>query len=141
MEQRNIISQWKMCSPQLRSILRIITATLFIMSGTIKLFGFPMSMPGGNTLQMFSQVWFGGIIEAVGGALLLLGFCTRPIAFIAAGEMAVAYFQFHYPQNFWPVINQGSNAILFCFIWLYISSAGAGPWSIDALLAKSKEKI
>jgi putative oxidoreductase len=90
-------------------------------------------MPGGGTAPLTSLPGFAGALELVGGALLLVGLFTRPVAFIVAGEMAVAYFMGHAPQGFWPVLNQGAPAILFCFIWLYISSAGPGPWSLDAL--------
>jgi putative oxidoreductase len=79
-----------------------------------------------------TQAGLGGFLEAFGGGLLLLGLFTRPVAFILSGEMAVAYFQFHFPQSFWPTINGGVPAALFCFVWLYFSAAGAGPWSLDA---------
>lgn len=140
MTQGNIFSKWIAFTPQLLSILRIIAAATFILPGTMKLFAFPMSMPPGNTLEPFSQVWFGGILEVFGGGLLLIGLFTRPVAFLLAGEMAVAYFQFHFPQNFWPIINQGTNAILYCFLWLFFSAAGAGPWSIDAMISKREIK-
>jgi len=74
-----------------------------------------------------------GVLEVFGGALLLIGLFSRPVAFILSGEMAVAYFQAHYPRGFWPVLNGGEPAILFCFVFLYLAAAGAGPWSIDAL--------
>jgi putative oxidoreductase len=99
----------------------------------VKLFGWPMAAPGGGSLDLMSQVGIGAILEFVGGALLLVGLFTRPVAFLLSGEMAVAYFQFHFPNGFWPVVNQGQPAVLYCFIWLFFSAAGAGPWSIDAL--------
>ena len=105
---------------------------MFLQAGTSKLFGWPMASPGGVPPAM-SQIWIGAVMESVGGALLLIGLFTRPVAFLLAGEMAVAYFQFHYPQAFWPVVNQGLPAVLYCFIWLYLSAAGGGPWSLDAL--------
>jgi len=83
-----------------------------------------------------SQIWIGGVLELVGGALLLLGLFTRPVAFLLSGEMAVAYFQFHAPQGFWPTLNGGVPAVLYTFVWLYFSAAGAGPWSLDAKLGK-----
>ena len=83
-----------------------------------------------------SQMGIGGLLEFFGGFLLLIGFVTRPIAFILAGEMAVAYWQFHHPMNPWPIINNGVGAVLYCFIFLYFSAAGAGPWSIDAIRKK-----
>jgi putative oxidoreductase len=130
----NIIERWKSWSPEILSLVRIVSAAIFIPSGTMKLFGWPAPMPQGATAPLFSEVWFGGVLEAFGGLLLLLGFCTRPVAFVLAGEMAVAYFQFHAPQAFWPSMNQGTAAALFCFIFLYVSSAGPGPWSVDALI-------
>jgi putative oxidoreductase len=129
----NIIDRWKSWSPEILSLTRMVASLIFIPSGTMKLFGWPTAMPQGATAPLFSQVWFGGVLEAFGGLLLLLGFCTRPVAFVLAGEMAVAYFQFHAPQGFWPSMNQGTAAALFCFLFFYISSAGPGPWSVDAL--------
>jgi len=100
---------------------------------TMKLFAFPIGMPpNGGTASLLSQIGIGGILETFGGILILLGLFTRPAAFILAGEMAVAYFQFHFPQNVWPVVNGGISAVLYCFVWLYFSAAGAGPWSLDA---------
>ena len=137
-----IVSQWTGWSPQLRSVLRIVSAFIFITSGTTKLFAFPAGVPpNGGTIPPMSQIGIGAVLEAVGGTLLLLGLFTRPVAFLLAGEMAVAYFQFHAPSNFWPTINQGVSAILFCFIWLYLSAAGPGPWSLDALRRKVSPRI
>ncbi|MEP7235522.1 MAG: DoxX family protein, partial [Ignavibacteriota bacterium] len=119
---------------------RIVAAIVFMQSGTMKLFGWPLSMPGGATASMFSQIWFAGMLEAFGGGLLLVGLCTRPIAFLLSGLMAVAYFQVHAPKGLWTIENGGGPAVIFCFIWLYFSAAGAGPWSLDALRAKSKEQ-
>jgi putative oxidoreductase len=129
-------ARWKARAPELRSLLRIVAAFLFIPSGTIKLFAYPMAMPEGATAAVMSQIWIGGVLEIIGGALLLVGLFTRPVAFLLAGEMAVAYFQFHAPQGFWPTMNGGIPAVLFCFIWLYFSAAGAGPWSLDAMRRK-----
>lgn len=86
-----------------------------------------------------SQAGVGGLIELIGGGLLVLGLFTRPVAFLLSGTMAVAYFQFHAPGGFWPVVNKGELAALYCFVYLFISAAGAGPWSIDALLKKGKD--
>ena len=121
----------------LQSVLRIVAAFMFLQAGTTKLFGWPMAMPGGAP-PMMSQMWIGGALEVVGGALLVLGLFTRPVAFLLAGEMAVAYFQFHAPQGFWPIVNQGQPAVLYCFIWLFFSAAGGGAWSLDALMAKRR---
>src|SRR3954470_14565352 len=127
-------ARWRSWSPYLLSIMRIVTAFLFIQFGTAKLLAMPAAiMPGGGTAPLASLAGIAGALEMVGGAFLLIGLFTRPVAFILAGEMAVAYFMGHAPQGFWPVLNQGSPAILFCFLWLYISSAGAGPWSLDAM--------
>ncbi len=110
---------------------------MFIRAGTSKLFAFPATLPGGGHAPSFSQIGMGGFLEVVGGALLLVGLFTRPVAFILAGEMAVAYFQFHFPKGFWPVVNGGVSAALYCFVWLYFSAAGPGPWSLDALRKRS----
>ena len=131
----SVVATWKSLSPELRSVLRIVAALLFLQHGSMKLLGWPVASPGGVP-PMLSQVWIGGVLELVGGALLLVGLFTRPVAFILSGEMAVAYFQFHYPQGFWPAVNQGEAAVLYCFIWLYISAAGPGPWSLDALMRR-----
>jgi len=127
-------SFWTSRAPQLHALLRIVTGFLFLLAGTSKLFAFPAGMPPDNaTAGPFTQVWIGGVLEAVGGALVLIGLWTRPVAFVLAGEMAVAYFQFHAPRSFWPTINGGVAAALDCFIFLWLSAAGAGPWSVDAM--------
>ena len=136
MSGSSLAAKWTNLAPQLRSLLRIVAALMFMQAGTIKLFGWPMAMPGGGSPPMWSQVWIGAVLELVGGALLIVGLFTRPVAFILSGEMAVAYFQFHAPNGFWPVVNQGQPAVLYCFIWLYLSAAGGGPWSLDALRRK-----
>lgn len=124
---------WRAQAPRLLSVLRIVAAFVFIPSGTMKLFAYPMGMPpDGATAELFTQVWLGGSLEVFGGALVLLGLFTRPTAFVLAGEMAVAYFQFHAPQGFWPTVNGGVAAVVYCFLWLYVSAAGPGPWSVDA---------
>ena len=133
------MNRWISWAPQFRSILRIVCGLLFIPFGTMKLFAWPMGMPPNNsTAQLLSQVGIGGVLELVGGVLILIGLCTRPVAFVLSGEMAVAYWQFHAPMGFWPMMNQGQPAILFCFIFLYLSAAGAGPWSIDALRERGR---
>ena len=134
----NVAARWSALAPQLLSVLRIVAALMFLQSGTMKLFGWPIAMPGGVTAPLLTQVGIGGILEFVGGSLLLVGLFTRPVAFILSGEMAVAYFQFHFPQGFWPIVNQGQPAVLYCFIWLYFSAAGAGPWSLDAALRRKR---
>lgn len=132
------LSNWRNFAPQLKSLLRIVAAFMFLLAGTSKLFAFPVGMPpDGGTATLLSQVGIGGVLEFVGGALLLVGLFTRPVAFILSGEMAVAYFQFHFPNGFWPTVNGGVSAALYCFVWLYFSAAGAGPWSLDAARGKS----
>jgi len=126
-------------APQLLSVLRIVVAFLYIQVGSAKWFAFPAAiMPGGGTAPVGSLVWFAGVIEVVGGTFLLLGLFTRPVAFILSGEMAFAYFIGHFPNGFWPVLNQGAPAVFYCFTFLYFSAAGAGPWSLDALLARRR---
>jgi putative oxidoreductase len=136
MSSPNVGGRWARLAPILLSVLRIVAAFVFMESGTMKLFGWPMPMPGGATAPLMSQIGLAGILEVFGGGLLLVGLFTRPVAFLLSGEMAVAYFQFHAPQSFWPVVNQGQPAVLYCFIWLYLSAAGGGPWSLDAVRRK-----
>ena len=119
------LSRWQ---PQLLAALRIVAALLFIAHGTVKLFGFPVAFPMPELPPLLLAA---GVIELVAGLLILLGLFTRPAAFIASGQMAVAYFMGHAPQNFWPVANEGDAAILFCFVFLYLAAAGPGAWSLD----------
>lgn len=134
MSATSVGERWVRWAPQIRSLLRIAAAFMFLLAGTTKVFAFPAGVPpDGGTVPWLSQVGIGGWMEVVGGALLLLGLFTRPVAFVLSGEMAVAYFQFHFPQGFWPTINGGVSAALYCFVLLYLSAAGAGPWSLDAL--------
>jgi putative oxidoreductase len=129
-----LVSRWRSWAPYLLSLLRIVTAFLFMQYGTAKLWAFPGPvMPGGGTAPVASVAGVAGILEAFGGFLLLIGLFTRPVAFVLSGEMAVAYFMAHAPQGFWPVLNQGAPAVFYCFVFLYFSAAGAGPWSVDAL--------
>jgi len=118
------------------SLLRAVTGALFMQHGLQKLFGLLLSpeRPWSGAPPLFSQFWFAGVLELVGGALIVLGLFTRPVAFLLAGEMAVAYFQAHAPRNFWPVLNGGESVVLFCFVFLYLFDAGAGPYSLDAAL-------
>jgi putative oxidoreductase len=106
---------------------------LFMEHGTAKLFNFP---PMGGTAELFSLMGAAGIIELAGGALLALGLFTRPAAFIMSGEMAFAYFIAHAPKGFFPILNQGELAALYCFLFLYFAAAGGGPWSLDRLVRK-----
>jgi len=111
-------------------LLRIVAALLFILHGTSKLFGFP-PFPGGALPEMGTSLWIAGVIEVVGGLMVLVGFLSRLAAFIMSGEMAVAYWMFHAPQSTFPSVNGGDAAILFCFIFLYVAAAGPGAWSVD----------
>jgi len=120
--------------PRAQSVLRIVAGLLFFLTGTAKLFGWPVGADGdATTVALFSEIGLAGVLETFGGALMLLGLFTRPVAFILSGQMAVAYFQFHFPSGFWPTTNDGVPAVLYCFIWLFFSAAGAGPWSLDAM--------
>jgi len=134
MNETGLAAHWRSWAPVLLSVLRIVGALLFIEPGAAKLFAFPVAvMPGGGTAQLASLPGIAGLLEVVGGALLLLGLFTRPAAFVLSGEMAVAYFMGHAPHSFWPIVNHGELAIIFCFLWLYFSASGAGAWSLDAL--------
>ncbi|PYO40478.1 MAG: DoxX family protein [Gemmatimonadetes bacterium] len=130
---RSLVARWPALAPRLLSLFRIMLAFIFLQAGTMKLVAFPIGMPpNGGTAPLWSEFWVAGVLETVGGVLALLGLFTRPVAFIFAGEMAVAYFQFFAPQGFWPIATQGALPAICCFAWLYISAAGAGPWSLDA---------
>jgi putative oxidoreductase len=111
--------------------LRIVAALLFIEHGTQKLFGFPIPPQGGNFPPALSMGWIAGVLETVGGIMVLVGFFTRPAAFVLSGLMAFAYFIAHFPRNFWPVANGGDAAILFCFVFLYLAAAGPGAFSVN----------
>jgi putative oxidoreductase len=117
--------------PQLLAVLRIMTALLFIAHGTQKLFGFPAMPPGMEMGELNTLMLIAALLELVGGLLVLVGFLTRPVAFVLSGQMAVAYFMGHAPMNFFPATNFGDAAILFCFIFLYLVAAGPGAWSVD----------
>ena len=118
-------------APRALSVLRIITGLLIIQHGMGKIIGFP-AFPAYASVQPLSLIGAAGFIELIGGALLIVGLCTRPVAFVLAGMMAFAYFIGHFPKGFHPLINGGTLAALYCFTCLYLSTAGAGPWSIDA---------
>jgi putative oxidoreductase len=120
-------------APFLLSALRVIAAFLFVAHGTQKLFAFPVAEPQAP-VELGSLIGLAGVIEVVGGTLLLLGLLSRPVAFILSGEMAVAYFLRHAPSGFWPALNGGELAALYCFVFLFVAAAGPGPWSLDSLL-------
>jgi putative oxidoreductase len=130
---KNPLAPW---SPHLLSVLRIVSALLFLAHGTAKFLDFPHN-PQFDHLVLLSPGGIAGIIELVGGAFLTLGLFSRIAAFIMSGEMAVAYFMAHAPQGFHPQLNHGELAIMFCFAFLYIAAAGPGPWSLDALRKKA----
>ena len=121
-------------------LLRVVSGLLFLQAGGMKLLGWFGGLPPGASAPFMSQIWIGGVLELVGGTLILLGLFTRPVAFILSGEMAVAFFQFHAPnpKGFWPVQNQGEAAVLFCFIFLYMAARGGGDYSLDALLWRKR---
>jgi putative oxidoreductase len=120
------------------SIVRIIVGLLFLEHGTAKYLGFPVAQ---RVPEVLSMSGVGGLLELIGGALIVVGLLTRPVAFLLCGEMAVAYFYAHFPRNFFPVINGGDAAILYCFVFLYLVFAGAGPWSLDALLTRNRSQM
>ncbi len=122
-------------APYMLSVLRIMAALLFVEHGLSKFFGFPRAM---DAPALFDLEWFAALIEFGGGVLLALGLFSRAAAFIMSGEMAIGYFMFHAPQGFYPYLNHGEAAVLYCFIFLYIFLAGPGPWSLDAVLWRSR---
>ena len=121
-------------------LLRVVAGLMFLQAGGVKLFDWFGGVPAqfGGHPAMLSQVGIGGALEFYGGTAILLGLLTQPVAFLLSGEMAVAYFQFHQPNGFWPVQNHGEPAVLFCFIFLFLAAQGAGPWSLDALLKRKR---
>jgi putative oxidoreductase len=122
------------------SILRIVAGLTFLTAGTMKIFGFPPLPPGMPPIALMSQLGIAGLLEVIGGTLLVLGLFVRPVSFVLAGEMAVAYFQAHFPQSFFPTVNNGVPAVLYCFIFLYFVFAGGGAWSMDAAIARSRPR-
>lgn len=122
------------------SIFRIVAGLIFLSSGTMKIFGYPAMPAGQPPIALMSQMGIGGMMEVVGGLLIVLGLFTRPVAFLLSGEMAVAYFQFHAPTSFFPTVNMGIPAILYCWFFFYLVFAGAGEWSLDALIARSRRR-
>jgi len=128
----NLDSFYTAWTPRLLSVLRIITAFLFIAHGAQKLFNYPESSNGAVVITSLMGV--AGILEFFGGLLLLLGLFTRPVAFLLSGQMAVAYFTAHAPGGFLPLVNKGEAAVLYCFIFLFLAASGGGVWSLDNLL-------
>lgn len=129
----SFFSTW---APRVLSILRIIAGFLLLQHGLQKLFGFPAGPQPQPTPPLFSLIGFAGMLEFLGGLLLMVGLFTRPVAFILSGLMAVAYFMAHAPGGFWPVLNKGELAVIYCFVYLYFSVAGGGEWSLDRMLRR-----
>ena len=124
--------------PRLRSLLRIMAAFTFSLHGWQKFFGLFGGIAG-HSVPVTSMLGAAGLIETVGGALMMLGLFTRPVGFLLSGEMAIGYFRTHAPQGFWPLMNGGNGgelAVFYCFLWLWFAAAGAGPWSLDGLLGR-----
>ena len=119
-------------------LLRVVSGLLFLQAGGMKLLGWFGGLPPGASAPFMSEIWIGGVLELVGGTLILLGLFTRPVAFILSGEMAVAYWQFHAPHGAWPVQNHGEPAVLLCFIFLFMAAQGGGDYSLDALLWRKR---
>jgi putative oxidoreductase len=130
------IPQTSARAARMLGVLRVVAAIMFITSGTTILFGWPVSPVPMPPLHVLSQIGIGGILETFGGLAILIGLFTRPAAFVLSGMMAVAYFQFHAPQSLYPTVNGGIAAVLYSFLFLYLVFAGAGAWSIDAVLAR-----
>lgn len=122
-------------------LLRVVAGLLFLQAGSTKLLGWFGGMPGsgGAPAPLMTEVGIGGALEFFGGILIMLGLGTRPVAFILSGEMAVAYWQFHAPKGTWPIQNGGAEAVLFCFIFLYMAARGGGEWSLDALIRRKRQ--
>jgi len=130
--------QW--LEPHARSFLRIVAGFMFSLHGFQKLFGLFGGIGGsGAHAQVLSLLWVAGLLETFGGALIILGLFTCPVAFILSGEMAVGYFRMHMPRGFWPIQNGGELAALYCFIFLYFFTAGPGPWSFDRWFRKKSK--
>ena len=117
-------------------VLRVVAGLVFFSYGTMKLIGYPPSPQPMPAFDLMSEHGIAGVLETFGGLAILFGVLTRPVAFVLAGEMAVAYFQVHFPRSPFPTINQGTPAVLFCFLFLYLAFAGGGAWSVDSLIAR-----
>src|SRR5712671_6217369 len=129
-----MLEKW---TPYLLSVLRIVAALLFFEHGTQKLLGYPPGQPY-TGFPNFSILGIAGMLEFVGGLLLLVGLFTRPAAFILSGEMAIGYFRAHWPRSFFPISNQGEITVMLCFFFLYLSAVGPGAWSLDRWRGKKK---
>jgi putative oxidoreductase len=132
----NTASLETLWAPRVLSIVRVVSALIFMAHGTQKLLNFPPNPPGRTTVELFSLYGLAGSLEIVGGILLVLGLFTRPVAFILSGEMAFAYWMGHAPRSIYPVLNNGDASILYCFLFLYLAFAGGGAWSADKAIWK-----
>ena len=121
----------RLASDQIYSLSRMVVGLLFMCNGVLKLF--PV-FETDSSAELFTRLWFAGVIECFGGGLIALGLLTPWVAFIASGEMAFAYFLSHYPRGFWPILNGGERAVFYSFTFLYYASRGSGPWSLDRLI-------
>ena len=130
------VSRWPWADHAL-GLFRIVAGIVFITVGSMKVFGYP---PSPVAVPLWSQMGVGGVLEVVGGLLIVLGLLTRPVAFLLSGEMAVAYFQFHAPQSIFPTTNQGIPAILYCLFYLYLVFAGPGSWSLDGAIVRARRR-
>jgi putative oxidoreductase len=129
------LASWRTFAPHFLSLLRLMAGLLLLEFGTMKILHFPPAEYFSG-IAPFSLIWFAGLLELVGGALLVVGLFTRCAAFVLSGEMAFAYFMEHAPQGFYPALNGGLPAVLFCFVFLYLSAAGGGPWSLDRMVRR-----
>lgn len=124
-------------APCILSVFRIVVASLYLQHPLAKFFAFP-HVTAFDNLHRFSLIWVAGVIELIGSPLLLIGLFTRPVAFILSGEMAVAYFMVRPPRGFFPLLNGGEAEVFYCFAFLYLAFAGAGPWSVDQLWRRKR---
>lgn len=121
------------------TLLRVVSGVMFLQAGSTKILGWFGGMPPGVSADVGSQTWIGGMLELVGGTLIVLGLLTRPVAFVLCGEMAVAYWQFHAPEGTWPAQNAGVPAVLYCFVFLFMAAYGGGAWSLDGVIGQKKQ--
>lgn len=138
MDRESFLSLW---APRTRSVLRVITGLLFMQHGLMKLFAWPPSEMFAQPVELMSLMGLAGVLELVGGALIVLGLLTRITAFVLSGQMAAAYFMAHAPQNFFPALNGGEAAILYCFVFLYLAVAGGGAWSLDQAFRSNRRNF
>lgn len=122
------------------AVFRIVAGLVFISAGSMKVFGYPPSPMPMPLPDLFSQMGIGGILEVLGGLAIVLGILTRPVAFVLCGEMAIAYFQFHFPRSFFPTVNNGVSALLYCLFFLYLVFSGPGAWSLDERIARKRPR-